>query len=121
MSLWQQYIAQLHWLAGRIPTGLSQLWLLLAGAGLLWQLWQGQSGWQLLPFALAMLWGLLLLLMQQLFALALPVKPAARFISILWWYLRLIVRHLLAFGFAALTLCCLFWSLKLLSVILRNF
>lgn len=121
MNPWQQYIKQLHWLAQRIPAGLCQLWLLITGGGLLWQLGQGQSGVHLLPFALAILWGLLLLLMQQLFATLLPMKPAKGFFSIILWYLRLIGRHILAFGFVILTLSCLFWSLKLLSVILRNF
>lgn len=119
MRLWCRYLSWLQRCAGKLPAQ-GCLWLLPMLLGWFgWQLWQGVTGIGLLPAMLAVLWCLLGLLMHQLFAAPLPVKPAGSVWRRFGWYIRLGLYQLAALLFLLLTLVCLFWSAKLLSVILR--
>lgn len=102
-----------------MPVRLCPVLLPLLAGWFAWLLWQGETGVRLLPAILAALWCLLALLMHQLFAGPLPVKPAGSVWRRFNWYARQALHQLMALLFLLLVLVCLFWSAKLLSVILR--
>ena len=119
MKFWQRYLYRLHKLAGYLPEALLQLSAVLCGFMLLWQLYVGVHGTGLLWSALALLWLLVLLLLRQLFRRQVSKPASAHWLARLRWRLLFLLQQLLAFGFLLLLLSCLFWSLKMLSVILR--
>lgn len=119
MRWWNRYLSALQYVAVNIPARLCLALLPLLLGWSAWLLWQGVSGLGLLPGILALLWCLLAALLHQLFASGLAAKPDGSCWVRMRWYLRLGLYHLLALLFLLLLLICLFWSAKLLSVILR--
>lgn len=121
MKYWRRYLHFLAQWAAWLPASWLAFGSCLALLLLLWQLMRGAAGIVMLWPALLLLWLLLALLLQQLFHHAPSPRPPKGWLVLLRWRLLQALRQLLALLFLLLLLASLFWSLKLLSVILRAF